>query len=142
MLLNPRDSYILSCLFYLGLRAHEITSIKHSDFFINNGVLMLKIIGKGKKERTIRVSDFHSEKIKNYLETIESKSEYILKQKTRCNGEMVSVESIQKRIQEMSKLSGIKFSAHSGRYTVATNLYMIEEDGKLFFRVIYDFKNN
>jgi integrase/recombinase XerD len=120
---SPRDQYILSCLFYMGLRVHELVNVRKSDFFVNNGVLMLKIIGKGKKERTIRVSSHYVDSIRAYQATCKSGSDYVLRQSNTMKARgPVSIIGIQKRIKEMSKQSGIKFSAHSGRYTIATNL--------------------
>lgn len=51
-----RDKLIIKTLFSLGLRVSELVNIQWQDFFFEDGVINLSIMGKGSKERTLLVS--------------------------------------------------------------------------------------
>ena len=52
---TERDRVMIRTAYLLGLRIHELLNLHWDDFF--NGGKMVKIIGKGSKERFISVSD-------------------------------------------------------------------------------------
>lgn len=55
---NIRNQVIIKTLFILGLRVSELCALKFSDFRINEDVITLSIIGKGKKQRRLLVPDY------------------------------------------------------------------------------------
>jgi len=63
---NPRDSLMLKCMFYLGLRVSELQNLKIEDIDLLNSTVKI-ICGKGKKDRYVPIpcSDL-SESIKHF----------------------------------------------------------------------------
>jgi integrase/recombinase XerD len=63
---NPlRDQAIIGLLFDTGLRASELTGLQVSNLFKDKG--MLKVLGKGNKERVIPVSRVTVRRIQSYI---------------------------------------------------------------------------
>ena len=53
---NEKDSLVIKTLAQTGLRVSEMINIKLSDCRAINNIVHIKIIGKGRKERTIRIT--------------------------------------------------------------------------------------
>ncbi|MDY6820192.1 MAG: site-specific tyrosine recombinase/integron integrase [Deferribacterota bacterium] len=121
-----RDALILELLYAAGLRVSELCSLNLSDIDFQGK--RLRVLGKGKKERIIPLSDYHLDLIKEYLE----KRKDICKGKTikepcllinRFGGRLTD-RSVRRILERYLKLSGlpIVFSPHSLRHTFATHL--------------------
>ena len=63
---NDRDSLIIEFLANTGLRIGELTKLTKKDFDFENNVV--KVCGKGDKERTVPLNTEIAKKIKEYIE--------------------------------------------------------------------------
>lgn len=72
-LLGFRDRTIMELFYSSGLRVSELVSLNRMDFDFEN--LLLKLKGKGKKERIVPITKNAAEWIKAYLEHIERHQE-------------------------------------------------------------------
>lgn len=121
-----RDYCILTLFLNCGLRLSELCNIKISKIQGD----MLKIVGKGDKERTVYLNDACMEALRNYLEQrkqIDTDGKYkdILFLSThRLPIGRRSVEIIVKKCIEQSGVTDAhKYTPHKLRHTAATIMY-------------------
>ena len=122
-----RDILILELLFATGMRVSEISHLQLSDIDVRTNVV--KIIGKGDKERSIHICE---SEIKNILKEYLTLLEHISKNKkflfiNRLD-EQISEQSIRFMIKKYQKLAGIEkhITPHMFRHSFAT---MLLEEG-------------
>jgi integrase/recombinase XerD len=60
-----RDTAILECLYSTGMRVSELTSLRLNQLFLEAG--LIRVIGKGDKERLIPAGDYARTALKAYL---------------------------------------------------------------------------
>ncbi len=121
-----RNRAILETLYGSGLRVSELINLNVSNIFNNEN--LIKVIGKGRKERLVPLGNYSKKYIKLYLEkyrsklSISSKSSDILFLNRR--GGKISREMIYLIIKNIVKISGIKknISPHTFRHSFATHL--------------------
>ncbi|MBI5055488.1 MAG: tyrosine recombinase XerC [Nitrospirae bacterium] len=117
-----RDKAILELLYSSGLRVSELTSLDIGDLDIKESLVRVK--GKGKKERIIPVGGKAMEAIQNYL------SERIsLKKKSPAlflnnRGGRLTQRSVRRILLHYSRMINLKggLSPHTLRHTFATHL--------------------
>ncbi len=123
--LIERDALIILLFYSTGIRLAELIEIKTDDF--SNEFRLLKVKGKGDKERIIPVIEFTAQKIKNYLALIKTqkicetdKNFLFLTHK----GTKIGRSEIYRIVRDFLKGSGIqgKSSPHVLRHTFATHL--------------------
>ena len=68
---GERNRTIIECLYSCGLRVSELTSLKISDIIFEDNII--KVIGKGNKERIIPLSKTLKKYLIIYINTIRSK---------------------------------------------------------------------
>ena len=122
-----RDILILELLFATGMRVSEISNLKLSD--IDTRMYIIKIIGKGDKERSIHICDSEIKNIlKEYFELF--RSSFSNKKFLFINRleEQISEQSIRFMVKKYQKLVGIEkhITPHMFRHTFAT---MLLEEG-------------
>jgi integrase/recombinase XerC len=117
-----RDKAILELLYSSGLRVSELTSLDISDLDVKESLIRVK--GKGKKERITPVGSKALDAIKNYLPERIS-----LKKKSRAfflnnRGGRLTERSIRRILLEYSRMINLKshLSPHTLRHTFATHL--------------------
>lgn len=119
-----RDKAILELLYSSGLRVSELTALDMDDLDINESLVRVK--GKGKKERIVPVGSKALEAIKNYLP-----ERIPLRKKKRCEalflnnrGERLTQRSIRRIVIKYGKMVALKsrLSPHTLRHTFATHL--------------------
>ena len=123
---GQRNKAIIETLYSCGLRVSELTSLKISN--INFRKNIIKIEGKGNKERLIPLSESAKTEIKLYLKLyrefldIEKGYEDILFLNKR--GSSLSRVMIFNIIKQLALISGIKknISPHTFRHSFATHL--------------------
>ncbi|MHC5309441.1 site-specific tyrosine recombinase/integron integrase [Myroides sp. LJL116] len=71
--LGYRNKVILETLYSCGLRVSELTHLKISDLFFNEG--FIRVIGKGSKHRFVPIDPNTMQYITTYIKTIRSKVE-------------------------------------------------------------------
>ena len=123
--LEMRDKTILELLYATGLRVSELVGINLSD--INFEEKLLRVFGKGKKERIIPFGTKAEKKLKQYLKKRFSihkgkidKSAVFL----NYRGERLSSRSVQRIVDGYFKNSALKrnLSPHSLRHSFASHL--------------------
>ncbi len=125
-LLNLRDKAILETLYATGIRVSELVSLNVQDLdFLGE---MVKITGKGRKQRLTPIGSVALEVLNNYLALREK---HLSKKKIFHNAVFINVRggrlttrSVCRIINHYIKLCGIKkcITPHSLRHTFATHL--------------------
>lgn len=123
--LGHRDRAMLEVLYATGLRVSELINLKQSQINFNQGVL--RIIGKGDRERLIPLGEESQRWLKNFIDgprmeiLLERQTDYLFP--TR-RGDRMTRQAFWHIIKRYAKKSGIrkKMSPHSLRHAFATHL--------------------
>ncbi|MCK5305856.1 MAG: tyrosine recombinase XerC [Candidatus Omnitrophica bacterium] len=118
-----RDRAILETLYSTGIRVSELTSLNAENIDFISGVV--KVRGKGKKERLVPIGDKALKSIRNYLDKRKLSPEesarvvFLNKRKKRINPRTIR-RIVEKYIKITSDKRGI--SPHTLRHSFATHL--------------------
>ena len=124
-ILGLRDQAILELLYSTGMRVSELLSLDLSD--VDHGNAIVKVRGKGKKERIIPIGRPAMSSLNNYLEKrnelASNKSFQAIFLSERGN-RIPDSKSIGRRITKYAQAVGIKkkITPHTFRHTFATHL--------------------
>lgn len=123
---------VLSFLFNLGLRRSELVNIKLSDIYEDRGVQVIRIQGKGSKQRILPLSDKVKLDLKtyilnytNYVGVILNQEDFLLQTSVdRRNEKPVDGSTIYRIVNRYAKAADIskRVGAHSCRATVISQL--------------------
>ena len=121
-ILPLRDLAIIELLYSSGLRVSEISKIKILDIDRKEG--LVKVSGKGNKERIVPFGSKAGEAILKYLERrseLKPKDDHFF---LNNRGTGITTRSIDRIVKKYGLLSGIskKISPHALRHTFATHL--------------------
>ena len=126
---NMRDRAMFELMYSAGLRVSEVVSLKLEDVFFDEN--LIKITGKGNKDRIVPFGDVAKEKLKTYISQERCK---FLDGKYPENteiagsvflnrfGNAISRKGIWKRMKELSDSVGINTKLHTLRHSYATHL--------------------
>ena len=117
-----RDKAIIELLYSCGLRVSELTSLDISDLDIKETIIRVK--GKGRKERIIPIGAKAMEAIKNYLPeriSLKKKSPGLF---LNNRGGRLTQRSVRRILLQYSRMINLKgdLSPHTLRHTFATHL--------------------
>lgn len=118
-----RDIVVLEVLFSTGIRVSELCDIKQNNLNLQSGII--KIFGKGSKERIIQFCDTETKSIiKEYINLFRDEldaSEYFLINRL---GNKLSEQSVRLMIKKYQKILGIEknLTPHMFRHSFATLL--------------------
>ena len=122
-----RDQAILSVLYFSGIRASELCSITLQDISLKQR--LIRVIGKGNKERIVPINDECRDDVDKYLKY--SRNELLAKTKmmpkelflTR-NGEPISVRTLERILDNIELKTGtfVNLHPHILRHSFATHL--------------------
>ncbi|MBT8099974.1 MAG: site-specific tyrosine recombinase XerD [Gammaproteobacteria bacterium] len=123
--LGHRDRTMLELLYATGLRVSELINLKQSQINFNQGVL--RIVGKGDRERLIPLGDESQRWIRDFIDgprmeiLLERQTDYLFP--TR-RGDRMTRQAFWHIIKRYAEKSGIgkKMSPHSLRHAFATHL--------------------
>lgn len=128
--LGRRDRLIMELFYSSGIRLSELVALDRKDVFF--GESLIKVFGKGKKERVVPITDRCLKLLEQYLEDKDryKKSEKHLvefdKQAIFLNrfGERLTGRSIDRFFSTYQKKAGIakKVTPHTLRHSIATHL--------------------
>ena len=121
-----RNKSIILLLYSSGLRVSELINLKLTNLFLDEDII--KIFGKGSKERLVPIGEIAKSTLINYIENIRHKNS----KKSNSNGSIFlsnrgkglsrkTVWNIIKMISLKSKLNK-KISPHTFRHSFATHL--------------------
>ncbi len=121
---KERDYCIITFFLNCGLRLSELVSLNYSDIRSDN---TLKVLGKGKKERTIYLNDACIHAFNEYIKVRptdglkDRNALFISRNKRRISNR--AVENIVYGLLDKAGLSGLGLSTHKLRHTAATLMY-------------------
>ena len=123
--LGHRDRTMLEVLYATGVRVSELINLKLSQINLNQGVL--RIVGKGDRERLIPLGDEAQEWLKEFIDgprveiLLERQTEYLFP--TR-RGDRMTRQAFWHIIKRYAKKAGIEkhLSPHTVRHAFATHL--------------------
>jgi integrase/recombinase XerC len=116
-----RDRAILELLYSSGLRVGELVGLNSNQLDLDLGIV--KVMGKGRKERIVPVGLKAVQAVKAYLEergTLEGREPLFV----NSRGGRLTARSVGRLVKKYTKRSGIfrKVSPHSLRHSFATHL--------------------
>ena len=122
---GTRNYAIIETLYSCGLRISELTNLRFSDLFLEEG--FIRVEGKGSKQRLVPISDVAIQKIKNWLLyrsqiPVKKGSEDMVFVSSR--GKAISRVTVFHYIRQYAEAVGIKkkISPHVFRHSFATHL--------------------
>lgn len=118
-LLGLRDRAILEAFYSSGLRISELVGLNLDDIDFISGIL--KIRGKGKKERIVPMGETALLAIRRYLDKRKKQAEGIF---LNNNGRRITSRGVRFVLVKYLKAAGVKpgVSAHTFRHSFATHL--------------------
>lgn len=112
---KPREKAMILLMYSSGIRVGELCSLKRSDIVGT----MMKVRGKGRKERLAFVDPEAQKALVSYLKTRKDTSPALFYSK-KCNG--LKVGSAMNTIKKLSRECGIPATCHVFRHTFATDM--------------------
>lgn len=119
-----RNKAAFEFLYATGLRISELTNLKHVDIDLNEG--LVRVLGKGNKERIVPFHDKAKEILLKYLSAVKKKfkteKEYIF---LNSKGNKITDRSVERILQSTFRdimLSNRNVYPHLFRHTFATHL--------------------
>ena len=123
---NVRDKAVISLLYSSGLRVSELTSLQLTNLFLEEDII--RIFGKGNKERIVPIGSIAKNDLLNYIENIRP----YYTRKTNSKGILFlsnrGKELSRKTVWNIIKISSIraeinkKVSPHTFRHSFASHL--------------------
>lgn len=114
-----RDKAVLETFYSTGIRISELAGLKVDDIdFIGS---VVKVLGKGKKERIVPIGEQAIRAIRTYLEKRKKQSEALFLNKS---GKRMTVRGIRNLVQKYVIIASMKHgvSPHTLRHSFATHL--------------------
>ncbi len=129
--LEPSDAFsfrnrcILELLYSTGLRITELVTLKFENISIDDA--LIKVMGKGSKERIVPMNDITCEYLKKYIEEVrptmikKQQSDYLF---LNNHGKPLTRQAVFLMIKKRAKMVGINknISPHTLRHSFATHL--------------------
>ncbi|MCZ3622354.1 site-specific tyrosine recombinase XerD [Lactobacillus mulieris] len=122
-----RDRAILELLYATGMRVSELINLKEAD--LHTDLKIIRVLGKGSKERLVPVTDFALSWLDRYLKNVRDPA--LLKKGVACDflflnnrAGQLTRQAVWQSIKKYSKLAKIDkdITPHTLRHTFATHL--------------------
>ena len=121
---GKRDRAILEVLYGCGLRVSEVTDLKVSSLYLDDG--FVRVIGKGDKERLVPMGEVAVEAVRAYLDIRPEGADGASDAKLFLNrfGKSLSRQSVFKMVKQQALIAGVRkeISPHTFRHSFATHL--------------------
>lgn len=114
-----RDRAILETFYSTGIRISELVGLDQQDMDFFGGIL--KVRGKGKKERMVPIGEHAIGSIRQYLNKRQKQKEAVFLNK---NGARITTRGVRNIVDKYLRLGGVKqgMSPHTLRHSFATHL--------------------
>lgn len=114
-----RDRAILETFYSCGLRISELSSLSIDDIDFISGII--KVMGKGKKERLVPIGDTALTAIKSYIDKRKKQSQVLFLNK---NAKRITSRGVRNVVGKYLKSAGLRrgISPHTLRHSFATHL--------------------
>ena len=124
---NDKERLMVKMMISCALRCNELVNVKLEDFYNDGGVIMLKVLGKGRdgyKQDSVKIDNRLFEEIKSFINSNDIKDFLFVSNSNNNNGGQLTTKTIRKTIKRIFEDSGLDnidlLSAHSLRHTSAT----------------------
>jgi len=125
---NIRDRALFELMYSSGLRVSEIIDIKMEDIFFDE--YLLKVRGKGAKERIVPFGKVAKQKLIDYIEERNKLLSVKYSKNTATSGYLflnkfgsrITRQGVWKRIKKLSSMCGIYTKLHTLRHSYASHL--------------------
>jgi site-specific recombinase XerD len=126
---NERDMAMFKLMLRCGLRVEEVSNLTLGVVDLKRRRILVRQ-GKGGKDRVVYISDDARDALRAYIITRSHsrRKKVFLVERGKYKGQPISVRGIQKRMEYYAKETGIKFSCHRLRHTMATQLLNAEAE--------------
>ncbi len=116
-----RDRVLLELIYSSGLRVSEVCNLKAEDIDFNRGVLKVK--GKGKKERIVPIGDEAMKWLKEYLKRRKTNSPYVF---STSKSKTITRQRVWQIIKDYAQKAGIekRIYPHTLRHCFATHILL------------------
>ena len=122
---GTRNYAIIEVLYSCGLRVSELTHLRFTDLYLDEG--FIRVEGKGSKQRLVPISDTAIQKVKNWLpyrqeiNIQKGQEEYVF---VSSRGKAISRVTVFYYIRKYAEAAGIQkeISPHVFRHSFATHL--------------------
>ena len=121
--IGKRIYALIEVLYSTGMRVSEVVNLKHDQIQWREGIV--RVIGKGNKERLVMLGSAALSMLKNYIGDADydrkSSVEYIFRNKF---GKKLNVKTVQTDINTLAKIAGINrdVTPHVLRHSFATHM--------------------
>jgi integrase/recombinase XerC len=119
-----RDYLMIALLYVTGMRREELAAIKLADIDMRQG--LIRVIGKGNKERVVPVGDATMADLKAYLarrqEFVQVSGVSVTALFLNRQGGRLSVRSVDRLVKQFGRGEGLNFTPHALRHSFATHL--------------------
>jgi len=114
-----RDRAILETFYSTGMRISEVVSLNIEDIDFIGGIV--KVMGKGRKERVVPIGEVAIAAIRKYLDNRKKQDDALFLNKS---GRRITARGTRNIVVKYIRLAGIKHgvSAHTFRHSFATHL--------------------
>lgn len=134
--LSVRDLAIMELLYSSGLRISELVNTNLMDLDLQEG--LLRVLGKGKKERIVPVGKYAVTQLKAWLNlrALWLKTEEVALFISQ-SGQRLTVRAVQKRLKEWSIKLGLDTHLHPHKFRHSVASHLLESSGDL--RAVQEF---
>lgn len=120
---DTREELLIKLMITCALRINEVRNIRLEDFYIDNGIVMLKVLGKardGLKQDSVKIDDRIFELIKKYCQEYKVSDYLFYSTSNHNNGNMMTTTSFRRIVNNLFKRANLdmeRLSPHSTRHT-------------------------
>jgi len=118
---RKRNRLIVLLLYGAGLRVSELCNLKKGDVDLERNLIVVRG-GKGAKDRVVPIPAFLGDAIREYLESREDGSEYLLVEERRRDKDKLSPKTVWYLLKKYGKRAGVEVTPHRLRHSFATHM--------------------